>query len=61
MLKVYVDDSNVGVEPISVLAGWIADDTTWASFETEWTAALGMLPRLAYSRKLRPTAGPGSS
>ena len=51
MLKVYVDDSNVGVEPVSVLAGWIADDKTWASFEKEWTAALGMSPRLAYFKE----------
>jgi hypothetical protein len=51
MLKVYVDDSNVGVEPVSVLAGWIADDKTWASFEKEWTAALGMSPRMAYFKE----------
>jgi hypothetical protein len=35
MLKVYIDDSNVGVEPVSVLAGWAADEETWASFEKE--------------------------
>jgi hypothetical protein len=32
MLKVYVDDSNVGVEPVSVLAGWAAEEEAWASF-----------------------------
>lgn len=51
MLRVYVDDSNVGIDPVSVLAGWIADDKTWASFQTEWTAALGMSPRLAYFKE----------
>ena len=51
MLKVYVDDSSVGVEPVSVLAGWAADDRTWASFEKEWAAALGMSPRLEYFKE----------
>ena len=51
MLKVYIDDSNVGVEPVSVLAGWAADEETWANFEKEWTAALGMSPRLAYFKE----------
>jgi uncharacterized protein DUF3800 len=51
MLKVYIDDSNVGVEPVSVLAGWAAEDETWASFEKEWSAALAMSPRLAYFKE----------
>jgi hypothetical protein len=51
MLKVYIDDSNVGVEPVSVLAGWAADEETWVSFEKEWSAALGMSPRLAYFKE----------
>ncbi|MFZ0734645.1 MAG: DUF3800 domain-containing protein [Candidatus Sulfotelmatobacter sp.] len=51
MLKVYIDDSNVGVEPVSVLAGWAADEETWESFEKEWSAALGMSPRLAYFKE----------
>jgi hypothetical protein len=51
MLKVYIDDSNVGVEPVSVLAGWAATEETWASFEKDWSAALGMSPRLAYFKE----------
>jgi hypothetical protein len=51
MLKVYIDDSNVGVEPVSVLAGWVADEDAWASFEKEWSAALCMSPRLAYFKE----------
>jgi hypothetical protein len=51
MLKVYVDDSNVGVEPISVLAGWAAEEEAWVSFEKEWSAALGMSPRLTYFKE----------
>jgi len=51
MLKVYVDDSNVGMEPVSVLAGWAAEEETWASVEKEWPAALGMSPRLAYFKE----------
>jgi len=51
MLKVYVDDSSVGVEPVSVLARWAADEPTWSSFEKEWSAALGMSPRLAYFKE----------
>ena len=51
MLKIYIDDSNVGVEPVSVLAGWAADEETWACFEKEWSAALGMSPRLAYFKE----------
>lgn len=59
MLKVYVDDSNVGEEPVSVLAGWAADDVTWASFEQEWTAALGMSPKLAYFKEAEANARQG--
>jgi hypothetical protein len=51
MLKVYIDDSNVGVEPVSVLAGWAAEEETWASFEKEWSAALGMSPGLAHFKE----------
>lgn len=42
MLKVYVDDRNMGIEPVSVLAGWAAEEETLASFEKEWSVALGM-------------------
>lgn len=59
MLKVYIDDSNVGEEPVSVLAGWAADDKTWASFEKEWTAALGMSPKLAYFKESEANARQG--
>ena len=48
MLKVYVDDSNVGEDPVSVLAGWAADEGTWVSFEKEWSAALGISPKLGH-------------
>ena len=51
MLKVFVDDSSVGDEPISILAGWAAEDVVWDSFEKEWKAALGMTPRLAYFKE----------
>jgi hypothetical protein len=34
MIKVYVDDSSVGAEPVSVLAGWAAPAEIWPSFET---------------------------
>ena len=59
MLKVYVDDSSVGEEPVSVLAGWAADEATWASFEREWTAALGMSPKLAYYKEAEAHARQG--
>ena len=59
MLKVYVDDSNVGEEPVSVLAGWVADEGTWASFEKDWTAALSMSPKLAYYKEAEAHARQG--
>jgi hypothetical protein len=59
MLKVYVDDSSVGEEPVSVLAGWAADEATWASFEKEWTAALVMSPKLAYYKEAEAHARQG--
>src|ERR1700678_2589387 len=59
MLKVYVDDSNVGIEPVSVLAGWAANEEAWASFEKEWSAALGMSPRLAYFKETEANVGSG--
>jgi hypothetical protein len=59
MLKVYVDDSSVGEEPVSVLAGWAADEATWAGFEKEWTAALVMSPKLAYYKEAEAHARQG--
>jgi hypothetical protein len=59
MLKIYVDDSNVGIEPVSVLAGWAAEEETWTSFEKEWSAALGMSPRLAYFKETEANARMG--
>jgi hypothetical protein len=59
MLKVYVDDSNVGEDPVSVLAGWAADEGTWVSFEKEWSAALGMSPKLAYYKEAEANARQG--
>jgi hypothetical protein len=50
-LKVYSDDSSVGDMPVSLLAGWMAEDHVWADLEQEWTGALGMSPRLRYFKE----------
>jgi len=44
MLKVYVDDNDVGVAPVSVLAGWTSDGATWTRFEKEWSGATRHFP-----------------
>jgi hypothetical protein len=48
MLKVYIDDSQMGHPPVSVLGGWLDDSTKWAAFSDEWREALEMRPRLDY-------------
>jgi hypothetical protein len=55
MLKVYVDDSSVDEEPVSVLVAWAADEATRASLKKEWTAALVMPPWRADLRWHWPT------
>ncbi|WP_316173835.1 MULTISPECIES: hypothetical protein [unclassified Bradyrhizobium] len=46
--KVYIDDSQMGQSPVSVLGGWLHDERQWALFSDEWKQALDMSPRLAY-------------
>jgi hypothetical protein len=48
MLKVYIDDSQMGHPPVSVLGGWLDDSTKWAAFSDEWREALEMRPRVDY-------------
>src|SRR5260370_33066495 len=50
MLVAYIDDSEMGRPPVSVLAGWLHDSSKWAPFCDDWNAALGMRPRLDYFR-----------
>jgi hypothetical protein len=59
LIKVYVDDSAVGVEPISVLAGWAAPAYVWSSFEKEWSDALGMSPKLRYFKESEASSRSG--
>lgn len=48
MLKAYLDDSQMGQPPVSVLGGWLHDSKQWALFSDEWKRALDMRPRLDY-------------
>lgn len=48
MLKAYVADSNMGQGAVSVLAGWVAPASAWATFSDNWQAVLEMKPRLAH-------------
>jgi hypothetical protein len=48
MLVAYLDDSDMGQAPVSVLAGWLHDSASWATFSDEWNEALGMRPKLDY-------------
>jgi hypothetical protein len=48
MLKAYLDDSQMGQPPVSVLGGWLHDAKQWALFSDEWKQALDMRPRLDY-------------
>jgi len=51
VLQVYCDDSGTGGREhhdVFVLGGWLADSTTWASFNREWAAALSEPPSIAY-------------
>lgn len=59
MIKVYVDDSSMGVEPVSVLAGWAAPAKVWPSFETDWSDALGMSPKLRYFKESEASSRSG--
>lgn len=59
LIKVYVDDSAVGAEPVSVLAGWAAPAETWVGFEKDWSDALGMSPKLKYFKETEATGRSG--
>jgi hypothetical protein len=49
MLRVYIDDSKQDDAPGTfVLAGYMADATTWADFSDEWQIALDGPPKLEY-------------
>ena len=48
MLKVYIDDCGIGMEPVYVLAGGMTDAKTWAEFSEAWNAVLWMRPRIRY-------------
>jgi len=46
VLKVFVDESGKGDEPVFVMAGYIARAEQWATFNDEWRAALDEEPRI---------------
>src|SRR4051812_4736199 len=46
MLKAYIDDSHMGSGSVFVLAGWLAEAKTWATFADDWDAVLKMSPRI---------------
>ena len=51
VLQAYIDDSGEqeeAVNPVFVLAGFIADSARWAAFLDEWNAALAASPSIAY-------------
>jgi hypothetical protein len=48
MLQAYIDDSCLGVAPVSLLAGWVESAARWAKFSDDWQQALSMSPRLRY-------------
>jgi hypothetical protein len=48
MLQAYIDDSCLGVPPVSILAGWVESAANWARFSDDWQQALSLSPRLRY-------------
>jgi len=48
MLKAYFDDSNMDAGKVAVLAGWLAEGSTWKEFSFEWERVLRMSPRIRY-------------
>jgi hypothetical protein len=47
-LDVYIDDSGSGDPPVFVLAGFIAEAESWATFTDEWKEELSRNPAIAY-------------
>lgn len=51
VLQAFVDDSgdiDAPGNPVSVLAGFVADSAKWADFSDEWAAALKRVPSIDY-------------
>lgn len=40
ILRAYIDDSDIGNNPVAVLAGWLGPAERWATFSEEWDKAL---------------------
>lgn len=62
VLQAYIDDSELGKPPVSVLAGWYATAETWVRFSEAWQKMLDGPPAIPYFklREIRSTGGIGA-